>query len=341
MKRASRYPFLVAEMGANHCQHMERALEIVRAAKRAGCDAVKLQTYEPTSMVHPSVQHTLTEGPWKGENLWDLYNRCALPWSWHEQIFKEGEKVGIPVFSTPFEPAAVDFLERLGCPMYKIASFEILDLELITRVTLTGKPIIISTGMATLVEIDDAVQAYRYAGGTQGNLTLLKCSSVYPAAAAEANLATIANMRQHFDCKIGYSDHTPGSAAAVAAAIMGADMIEKHMGEFTTLGPDKSFSLDPIGMEIMVQAVHDAIDAVGSEHYGPSEAERPMLALRRTLHVAYDLAQGDPLTEHNVRALRPGDGMEPKNKTLIMGMRVTRAVKAGEPLTWNLVRKTG
>jgi len=199
--------------------------------------------------------------------------------------------------------------------------------------------VVISTGMATLQEVDEAVEAYRHAGGIQANLTLLKCSSVYPAGASEANLATMANMREHFACKVGFSDHTRGTGAAVAAAIMGADMIEKHMGGYLQLGPDESFSLDPLGMETMVQAVRDAIDAVGTETYGPSEAEQPMLALRRTLHLAYDIVEGEVLTEHNVRALRPGDGMEPKNRNLVIGMHARRAAKAGEPLTWDLVRK--
>lgn len=338
MKRASQYPFIVAEMGANHNQDSERAVAIVKAAKQAGCDAVKLQTYQANSMVHPSAQHTIAEGLWKGEKLWDLYSRSALPWSWHERIFKAGEEYGIPVFSSPFCDDAVDLLERLGCPMYKIASFEILDLELIDKVTRTGKPVVISTGMATLQEINEAVEAYKHAGGIQENLTLLKCSSVYPAGANESNLATMANMRAHFGCKIGFSDHTRGIGAAVSAAVLGVDMIEKHMGDYRTLGPDESFSLDPLGMGTMVQAVRDAIDAVGIESFGPTEAEQPMLALRRTLHVAYDMAAGEVLTEHNVRALRPGDGMAPKERNVVIGMPVRRAAKAGEPLTWEMIR---
>jgi N-acetylneuraminate synthase len=339
MRRASRYPFVVAEVGANHNQDLDRAIAIVKAAKQAGCDAVKLQTYQADSMVHPSIQHTVAEGLWKGKNLWDLYSDGALPWSWHERIFQAGKEEGIPVFSTPFCTAAVDLLERLACPMYKIASFEILDLELIDKVTRTGKPVVVSTGMATLQEIDEAVEAYKHAGGTQENLTLLKCTSAYPAEPRDSNLATMANLRKRFECKVGISDHTRGAGAAIAAAMLGADMIEKHMGEYRQLGMDASFSVDPLGMETLIQGVRDAIDAVGIESYGPSEAERPMLALRRTLHLAYDVAEGEALTEHNVRALRPGDGMEPKNRNLVIGMHARRAAKAGEPLTWDLVRK--
>ena len=215
MKRASRYPFIVAEMGANHCQDMDRAIAIVKAAKQAGCDAVKLQTYQPDSMVHPGIQHAVAGGIWYGKDLWGLYTRGSLPWSWHERIFKAGAEEGIPVFSTPFCTAAVDLLERLDCPMYKIASFEILDLELIDKVTRTGKPVIISTGMASLQEIDEAVEAYKHAGGTQENLTLLKCTSAYPAEPRDSNLATMANLRKRFECKVGISDHTRGAGAAI------------------------------------------------------------------------------------------------------------------------------
>jgi len=337
------YPFIVAEIGANHLQDLPRALELVDAAKEVGADALKLQTFQADSMVmRPppgGVSQRMKEGPWSGEDLWALYERCALPWSWHEEIFARGRELGIPVFSTPFERAAVDFLERLGCPMYKIASFEILDLELIGHAAATGKPIVISTGMASLEEITEAVdQAARFL--TPDKITLLKCTTAYPAPAAEANLATMDNMRRRFGCPVGLSDHTLGSGVAIAAALRGADMIEKHM----TLngphdgGPDAGFSVAADELGWLIEEIHAAIDAEGEEIFGSTDSELPMLALRRTLHVIRDLKPGDTLTRDNVKALRPGDGLAPRELPHLLGTPVSVEVKAGAPLTWDLVR---
>jgi len=334
------YPLIVAEMGANHLQDPDRALAIVRAAAASGCQAIKLQTYQADTMVHRNCTRT-AGGPWGEERLLDLYKRAEMPWSWTASIFALAHELRILPFSTPYDREAVDFLERLGCRMYKIASFEILDLDLIRYAAETGKELVISTGMATLEEITDAVEAAALGGCSGRKLTLLRCTSAYPADPREANLITMHNLREHFHCRVGLSDHTQGAAAAIAAALLGADMIEKHLGlgdngQFAS--PDVGFSLNPQFMAAMISSIKDAIDAVGNESFGPTKDERPMLELRRTLHVAYDMKAGDELTAHNVRALRPGDGLAPKYRQQLLGMKVCRDVIAGEPLTWELVR---
>lgn len=333
------YPFIVAEMGANHMGDLKRALAIVGAAQAAGADAVKLQTFTADSMVARGAKHRIKGGLWEGQDLWELYEKCAMPWDWHEVIFNEGKHLGIPIFSTPFDVAGLTFLERLGCPMYKIASFEILDIGLIGAAAQTGKPVVISTGMASLHEIDIAVEAYWHGGGKQDNLTLLKCTSAYPAPPEYSNLATIASLRKHFGCQVGFSDHTRGIGAAVAAALEGADMIEKHMGFYRQGGPDAHFSVDPIGMESLVESVRQAMDAIGGgEQFGPVECEEPMLALRRTLHVKHGMAKGEQLRPEDIVALRPAGGLPPKDRALLIGTTVNRDVEPGEPLTWDMVR---
>lgn len=339
MSYAGLYPFIVAEMGANHMDDLERALAIVGAAQACGCDAVKLQTFTPDSMVSFGAHHRIDGGLWKGQDLWELYQKCAMPLEWQAQIFKHGRELGIIVFSSVFDQAGLEFLEGIACPMYKIASFEILDIDLIRTVAGTKKPVVISTGMATLAEIDDAVEAYRRGGGTNEGLTLLKCTSAYPAPASSSNLLTLSNMREHFDCKVGFSDHTRGIGAAVAAALEGADMIEKHMGYYRQGGPDAHFSLDPIGMEALIESVHQAIDAIGEDQFGALDCEQPMLALRRTLHARCELPAGVPVRAEDLIALRPGDGLPPKEKGLLVGRPVIRDVKTGEPITWDLFRR--
>lgn len=335
----SRYPFIVAELGANHCNNLDIALASVSAAAAAGADAIKLQTYQPECMVARGVPHPITAGPWAGMDLWDLYARASLQWSWHPKLFERAKESGIMAFSSPFSREAIDFLERIGCPMYKIASFEILDLELIAHAAKTGKPLVMSTGMASLEEITDAVSAARYNGCK--DLTLLKCTSSYPAPAAEANLATMHNLRQHFKCDVGLSDHTRGSPVGIAAALHGAQMIEKHfILHHQLLSPDEPFSANGAELDAYVRDIHDAMDAIGIESFGPTESERYMHTLRRTLHVVYDLREGDELNRHNVRALRPGDGVAPRELHKFLGQRVTRPVEAGEPLNWEMVRST-
>lgn len=339
----SKYPFIVAEMGANHGKDLQVALDMVDAAAAAGADAIKIQTYQSDTMVHPKCTTVLERGVWAGRSLVDLYHEGAMPWTWTIKIFERAKERGILAFSSPFDPVAVTFLERHQCPIYKIASFEILDLELIEACAHTGKPLVISTGMATLKEIIDAVAAalvgYREAGveDPEDKLTLLKCTSAYPAPAAEVNLLTMRNLRQHFQCRVGFSDHTEGIGVAIAAALEGADMIEKHL--MLGQGLDSSFSLYPSEFGKMVREIRAAIDAYGEERFGPTPSEEPYVELRRTLHVVYDLKPGDTLSTHNLRPLRPGGGLAPAHLTSIVGHQVTRPVVAGEPLTWDMVRK--
>ncbi len=332
------YPFVVAEMGANHNQDLDRAMAIVDAAASAGADAIKLQTYTPDGMVARGRKHRIEGGAWDGWDLWDLYERGALHWSWHKRIFERAAERGILAFSTPFEPDAVPLLERLGCPMYKIASSEILDIELIEYVADTRKPIVISTGMATLREIDEAYEAARR-HLQPSEITLLKCTAAYPAPAHEANLETINNLREHYGCRVGLSDHTRGAAVAIAASLFGVDMIEKHL----TLrradgGLDSAFSVEPEELGWMITELRTAMDAIGEERFGPTPSEQATLRLRRTLHITRTLKAGDRLSRDNVRALRPGDGLPPKDIKLFLGSQVTRDVQAGEPLTWEIVR---
>lgn len=335
------YPFIVAEMGANHNQDIDRALAIVDAAAAAGVDAIKLQTYTAEGMVSRGTKHLIEGGPWEGRDLYALYEAGALPWSWHKRLFERAAERGIMAFSTPFEPDAIPLLERLGCPMYKIASGEILDLELIRATASTGKPLVISTGMATIEEIDDAYQTARIEL-QPSEITLLKCTAAYPAPAAEANLETLNNLRERYGCKVGLSDHTRGNVVAIAAALYDVDMIEKH---FTLSradgGLDAEFSAEPSELSSMINDIHQAVDAIGEEHFGPTPSELATLRLRRTLHVTRSLKAGDPLTRNNVRALRPADGSRPKDIMQFIGRRVNRDVQAGEPLTWEIMRGLG
>ena len=329
----SPYPFIVAEMGANHGQDLQRALDFVDVAKQAGADALKLQTYTPECMVVKGACGPAA-GPWAGEDLWDLYERAALPWSWHEQIFRRCDEVGLICFSSPFSVEAVDFLERLGCPMYKIASFEILDLELIKRCAMTKKPLVISTGMATLEEIKMAVRIARFC--LCEDLTLLKGTSAYPAPAAEANISTLFGLRARFECNVGLSDHTVGCGVAVAAALAGADMIEKHLTS-SWRGLDSSFSAGPADFASMVRAIRDAIDADGHVQFGPTPAEAPMLALRRSLRAIRDIKAGEVFTTENLKAMRPAGGLHPADLHRLLGRQATRDIHKGEPVAWDML----
>jgi len=333
------YPFVVAELGANHNQDLDLALATVTAAAAAGADAIKVQTYTPEGMIYPGTRHRIEGGQWDGEDLYDLYRRGALPWSWHQALFTQARERGILAFASVFEPDAVPFLERLGCPMYKIASCEILDLDLIRVAAATRKPMVISTGMATLAEIDEAVAAATSALDTN-QITLLKCTAAYPAPAAEANLETLNNLREHYGCKVGLSDHTRGSTVAIAAALYGVDMIEKHFTlDRAAGGLDAEFSAEPADLRDMIDAVHAAMDAIGEERFGPTESERSTYALRRTLHVIRAMKAGEPFSGHNVRPLRPADGLPPRELHHFLGVAAARDIAPGEPLTWELLRK--
>jgi pseudaminic acid synthase len=333
-------PFVIAEMSGNHNQSLERALKIVEAVAASGAHALKLQTYTAATMtldISEGEFHIDDENsPWKGSSLYALYDQAHTPWDWHAPIFKRARELGLVAFSTPFDATAVDFLESLDVPAYKVASFENTDLPLIRRVAATGKPLIISTGMANLAEIDEAVRTARDAGA--GDLVLLKCTSSYPASPTASNLATIPQLRSTFGCEVGLSDHTLGIGAAVAAVALGATVIEKH---FTLSraegGVDAAFSLEPREFAQLCSETCTAWQAVGRAQLGPTDSERGSLVFRRSLYICADLAAGDVLTPQNLRAIRPGNGLPPKFIDQLLGKRVRRAVKRGTPMSWDLL----
>jgi pseudaminic acid synthase len=332
-------PFVIAEMSGNHNQSLDRALAIVDAAAAAGAHALKIQTYTADSMTLDIASGEFAindpKSLWNGRTLYDLYKEAATPYNWHKPIFDRCRDKGVICFSTPFDAHAVDFLESLGAPAYKIASFENIDLPLIAKAASTGKPLIISTGMATAAEIDDAVRAAREAGGR--DIVLLKCTSTYPATPANTNIATIPNMREAFGTEVGLSDHTMGVGVAVASVALGAVVIEKH---FTLSradgGVDSTFSLEPAEMASLVIETQRAWEALGHVSYGATAAEQKSLQFRRSLYVVEDLKAGTKLTDKNVRAIRPGSGLAPKFIGQIIGRAVARDVKRGTPVTWDL-----
>ncbi len=333
-------PFIIAEMSGNHNQSLDRALEIVDAAAKAGAHGLKIQTYTPDTMTidlderefHISDSKSL----WAGSSLYKLYGEAATPWAWHQPIFDRARALGMIPFSSPFDETAVDFLESLNVPCYKVASFENTDVQLIRRVAATGKPLIISTGMATAAELDESVRAAREAGCR--DLILLKCTSTYPATAENTNIRTIPHMRELFGCEVGLSDHTMGSGVSVASVALGATVIEKH---FTLCradgGVDSAFSIEPAELTDLVEATERAWQALGSVSYGPTEAERKSLQYRRSLYVVEAVAAGQVLTRENVRAIRPGLGLPTKYLDVLIGKRVARDVARGTALTWDLI----
>ncbi|WP_133511730.1 pseudaminic acid synthase [Candidatus Thiosymbion oneisti] len=333
-------PFIVAEMSGNHNRSLDRALAIVEAAAKAGAHALKLQTYTADTMTLDLKEgEFFIDDPnslWQGKSLYELYQEAHTPWDWHEPIFRRCRELGLIGFSTPFDETAVDFLAGLEVPCYKIASFENTDIPLIRKVAATGKPVFISTGMATVTELDESVRAAREAGCK--DLILLKCTSTYPATPEDTNLLTIPHLRELFGCQIGLSDHTLGIGVAIASVALGATVIEKH---FTLAredgGVDSAFSLEPHELAALVVETERARQALGEVTYGPTEGERALRAFRRSLYVCADLQPGDRLTEHSVRAIRPGKGLPPKYLDKLIGMRVGQAVKRGTPLTWNLL----
>lgn len=333
-------PFVIAEMSGNHNHSLERALDIVRAAANSGVDALKLQTYTPDTMTIDLDEREFhisdPKSQWKGTSLYKLYGEAATPWEWHEPIFKCAAELGLLAFSTPFDDSAVEFLESLNVPCYKIASFENTDLPLIRRVAATGKPLIISTGMATIAELDECVRAARD-GGCR-DIVLLKCTSTYPATPEETNIRTIPHLRQMFDCEVGLSDHTMGVGVAVASVALGATVIEKH---FTLRradgGVDSTFSMEPAEMRLLVDEAGRAWQALGKPSYGPTEAEKRSLQYRRSLYVVKDLPAGSILSTENVRAIRPGLGLPTKYLDDVLGKKIKRDVMRGTALTWDLL----
>ena len=334
-------PLIIAEMSGNHNRSLERALAIVKAAAESGAHAVKLQTYTPDTMTidlderefHISDSTSL----WAGTSLYKLYGEAYTPWDWHKPIMDRARELGMFAFSTPFDDSAVDFLESLGVPCYKIASFENTDLPLIRRVARTGKPMIIATGMATAAELDETVRAGRAAGCS--DLVLLKCTSTYPATAENSNILSIPHMREMFDCEVGLSDHTMGVGVSVAAVAHGATVIEKH---FTLSradgGVDSAFSIEPAEMTQLVAETQRAWQSLGRVSYGPSEAEVKSLQYRRSLYIIQNLKAGDLLTRANVRAIRPGLGLPPKYLEEVLGRTLNQDVARGTALNWGLIR---
>lgn len=334
-------PFVIAEMSGNHNQSLERALEIVEAAAKSGAHALKIQTYTPDTMTldlderefHISDPNSL----WTGTSLYKLYGEAYTPWEWHKPIFDRARELGIIPFSTPFDDTAVHFLESLDVPCYKIASFENTDLPLIRRVAATGKPLIISTGMATVAELDETVRAAREAGCK--DLILLKCTSTYPATAENTNILTIPHLRELFGCEVGLSDHTMGVGVSVACVALGATVIEKH---FTLNradgGVDSAFSMEPAEMAQLVVEAERAWQALGQVSYGPTEAEKKSIQFRRSLYVVQDMKAGDVLTKDNVRSIRPGLGLPTKYLEQILNKTVKQDVKRGTAMDWDLLR---
>jgi N-acetylneuraminate synthase len=331
--------YVIAEMSANHHQQYERAERLVHAAHEAGADAIKLQTYTPDTMTIDSDAAPFRIGPgtiWAGRSLHDLYREAHMPWEWHEPLMELARQIGITMFSTPFDETAVDLLQRLDAPAYKIASFEVTHLPLIRHVARTGRPMIISTGMATREEIDEAVATARDAGCHE--MAVLRCNSAYPAPAEEMHLRTIPDMATRYDVPVGLSDHTLGIAAAVSAVSLGACIVEKH---FTLSrdepGPDSAFSLEPDELRQMIVAVREAQAALGEVRYGPSSKEKPSTAFRRSLFVVRPVTAGEAFTDQNVRIIRPGVGLHPRHLEDVLGHPATCDLAPGTPLQWEHV----
>nr|BCL64300.1 sialic acid synthase [Legionella pneumophila serogroup 3]BCL64653.1 sialic acid synthase [Legionella pneumophila serogroup 15] len=333
-------PFIIAEMSANHNQSLERAMQIVEAAAQAGVHALKLQTYTADTLTIDERNNEFfisdKSSLWYGKSLYELYQSAYTPWEWHEPIFKRCNELGLIAFSTPFDVTAVNFLETLNVPLYKIASFDIINHELIKAVAKTGKPVIISTGLANLSEISEAVQTAQEAGCN--NLVLLKCTSTYPASPLDSNILTIPSMHSIFKCPVGLSDHTLGIGAAIASVALGACVIEKH---FTLSradgGVDAAFSLEPDEMTQLVHESKRAFDSLGKVTYQPTDSEMASKRYRRSLYVVQDLKAGDKLTEENIRAIRPGLGLPPKYFLSLIGKKINKETKRGTPLSWELI----
>jgi pseudaminic acid synthase len=331
-------PFIIAEMSGNHNGDIDRAHAIIDAAASAGVDAVKLQTATAEGLTldvdAPEFCIQDVNSPWHGRRLHELYQEAVTPWAWHEELFAHIREVGLVALSTPFEEDAVDFLEQLDTPCYKIASFENADLPLIRKVAATGKPVIMSTGMASIAELDEAVRTLREGGCD--DIVLLKCTSTYPASPENSNLHTIPHLRDLFGCEVGLSDHTHGIGVGVAAVALGATVIEKH---FTLSradgGVDSAFSMEPAEMAALVAETERAWQALGGVQYGPTEAEKPSMRFRRSLYIAQDVKAGDVLTRDNLRIIRPGLGLAPKYFDTLLGRRVNQDLSMGTAMRWD------
>lgn len=339
-KIGTNYPvYIIAELSANHNQDFNQAANLIHAAKDAGADAVKIQTYTPDTMTIDCDNEYFKIGKgtiWEGKYLYSLYKEAYTPWEWQPDLKRIANDLGIDLFSTPFDFSSVDFLESMNVPAYKVASFEIVDIPLIKKIAQTGKPIILSTGMASLAEIEDAVNAIHNEGNDQ--IALLKCTSVYPALPEEMNLRTMPHLSQMFNVPVGLSDHTLGISVPVSAVALGACIVEKH---FTlsrkTPGPDSAFSLEPQEFKTMVEAIRVTEKALGHISYEVSEHEKASRVFRRSLFVVKDMKKGELFSEENVRAIRPGNGLPPKILDTILGRRASRDIARGTPLAWEII----
>jgi N-acetylneuraminate synthase len=331
--------YVIAEVSANHNRDYDQAVRILHAAKDAGADAVKLQTYLPDTMTIACDREEFCIGGgtlWDERNLHDLYREAYTPWEWQPRLKQVAEDLGMDCFSSAFDSTAVDFLEKMNVPAHKVASFELVDLPLIQKMARTGKPLIMSTGMATLEEIDEALQTARQAGAAQ--IALLKCTSAYPAPPDEMNLRTIPEMARRFNLPVGLSDHTMGIAVPVAAVALGACIIEKHLTLSRSVpGPDSAFSLEPHEFKALVDAVRTAEKSLGEVHFGLSEKEHASRAFRRSLFVVEDVRQGETLTEQNVRSIRPGNGLHTRHLPEVLGKSAAQNLQRGTPLRWEHV----
>jgi N-acetylneuraminate synthase len=336
---ADQPPYVICELSGNHNGSLDRALSMIDAAADTGCDAIKIQTYtaDTITLDVDRPEFRIQGGLWEGRSLYELYQEAQTPFEWHEALFERARGRGVTLFSSPFDETAVDLLDGLGAPAFKIASFEAVDLPLIRYAAAKGKPLIISTGMANLQEIE-AARAAALAGGAPG-VVLLHCVSSYPAELSDANVRTVADMAQRFDCPIGLSDHTHGVVAAVAAIAMGASVVEKH---FTLAradgGPDAAFSLEPDEFARLVRDCKDAWTALGRAHYDLLGSERANRQFRRSLYVTADVPAGQPLTRANVRSVRPGNGLAPAHLDEVLGRPAARDLKRGEPLAWDMLK---
>lgn len=332
--------YIIAEMSANHAGSKERAKEIIHAAKEAGADCIKIQTYTPNTITMNCNNHYfhIDNGTWEGENLYHLYEKAYTPWEWQAELKQEADKVGIDFLSTPFDKTAVDFLEDIDVECYKIASFEVVDIPLIRYVASKCKPMIMSTGMATLSEIEDAVNAIRETGNQQ--IALLKCASAYPAITDEMNLATMKNMGETFDVVVGLSDHSMGSVGAVTAVALGAKIIEKHFCLSREIeNPDSSFSMEPDEFAQMVRDIRQAETAIGKVNYGPTEQEKNSVVFRKSIFVTENIKKGDMISEKNIRVIRPGYGIKPKYFDEVLGQVALVDIERGTPLQFDMIGK--
>lgn len=330
-------PFIIAEMSGNHNKSLQRALEIVEEAAKAGAHAIKLQTYTPETMTIKGALTINDKGSlWNGRELYDLYQEAYTPWEWHKQIFSKAKELGVFAFSTPFDESSVDFLEELGVEAYKVASFENTDWNLLKKIAQTGKPVIMSTGAATLADIDESVRVLRENGCV--DLVLLKCTSTYPATPENTNLRTITHLREMFNCHVGLSDHTMGIGVSIASIAFGASVIEKHFTlNRSDGGVDSAFSIEPSELKSLVLESERAFQALGSIKYGIQKSEEKSLCFKRSLYVVKDIAIGETFTKDNIRVIRPGEGLPPKYYEMVIGKKSTNNIKAGTPLKWDLL----